>query len=518
MREVEAKFLIQKPDQFDRVLDTLDALGYRVTAGPTDLLDDRYFDTADWSILRAGWCYRRRIREGSEKLTLKEFAPGQGPVFVRKEIEQEMPAPAPQRRYRLPPGPVQERLQEIDGGRKRELFRVRSRRRIYEAEAPDDDATRIEIGLDRTRIRARKPGGSPPGTMEFTELELELRSGQADIVRQLADVLRDKVGLKPAHLSKFDRGIQTAGLRIPDFDEPVEVAKPGPDDPLPGLIYRYLGRQVRMLKLQEPRAWEGIDPAGVHQMRVAIRRFRSILRIFRWALPDTADHLNDELRWLAKTLGYARDADVLGEAIPCYRDVIADAAPDGLASYDLYVNDAKLGAYAELTAVLDSDRYAGLVRELERLLADGPTRESQQRYGSLSISDGAAGAVQSAVERVLLRGRKIRKHSLARDLHKLRIDAKRLRYLLDFLGEAEPRRWGVMNAAVRELQDLLGPHQDACMACAALEDCAKSIVDRDSDALPTMRRLVEFEEQRVRTCREEIPAAWAAFEKIAERI
>ena len=137
--EIEAKFLIREAEQFDEVLATLDRLGYAISEGGTAAYTDRYFDTADWKILRAGWAYRCRTSDAGDKLTLKSMGTRHGAVFRREEIEQALPRKAARREGKLPSGPVQRRLVEVaDDEPRRELFTVKSDRTVFDITAPGD--------------------------------------------------------------------------------------------------------------------------------------------------------------------------------------------------------------------------------------------------------------------------------------------------------------------------------------------------------------------------------------------
>ena len=96
--EIEAKFLIRQPEQFEQVLAALSELGYGVSERATETHIDRYFDTSEWSILRAGWAYRCRERRGHQKLTLKSLGSKRGAVFTRAEIEQPLPDGPPSKK------------------------------------------------------------------------------------------------------------------------------------------------------------------------------------------------------------------------------------------------------------------------------------------------------------------------------------------------------------------------------------------------------------------------------------
>ncbi len=510
MAEIEAKFLLRRPDQLDDVLALLDSRGYEVEPAGTSTHVDRYFDTEDWAILRAGWTYRCRSRGQKEKLTLKSLDAGDQNVFVREEIEQPLPESEPSRKGKLPKGPVQALLKDIAGSARREqLFRVESQRSVYHVGTPGERSARVELDFDQTTIDAEKRSKKAPGHMEFTELELELESGDARALETLASLLRDKLELTPAQYSKFERGIQSAGIKIPQFVAPpvgVELSK---DDPVITLLFAYLDHQLRKLKRQQPRAWEGIDPEGVHQMRVAIRRMRAVFRAFRGVLgEDVVAWINGELRWLAKQLGRARDADVIEAEV-------RDGRQGEPSDYEKYLQEQTEEAYTSLVTVMESERYAELVSWLERFVDEGPDSRIQEEYGDLSIADCSKLLVIRAFTKMRAHGDAIRADTPARQLHKLRIEAKRFRYLVDFFSTVQHHKWQDAIDATEELQEVLGQHQDAITAIERLATYAGSLTpDEESrDELLNTARLMQKEFGKVRNCRRDFESAWAVFRK-----
>lgn len=73
-------------------------------------------------------------------------------------------------------------------------------------------------------------------------------------------------------------------------------------------------------------AEEGYDPEGVHQMRVALRRLRTICALFRRDIPSPSfQAISSEAKWLMQQLGPARDWDVFTETtVTC----LITAAPE----------------------------------------------------------------------------------------------------------------------------------------------------------------------------------------------
>ncbi len=513
--EIEAKFLLQSPRQLPEVLAACEALGYTVAEGATQVIVDRYFDTADWAISRAGWAYRCRHEGATQTLALKAVGGGEprGRLFVREEVQQ--PLPATRRpNGELPAGPVRERLyQLVNGHPRRELFRIRNRRTLYNIVGPDEAATTIELAFDRTQIVASEDDA---GSLAFLELELELKKGSRGELARLAKALGKRLGLLRAQLSKFERGLQAAGLEMP-ATAPKKTRRLTRDDGLLDLAYEHLGRQLAVLKVQEPRAWEGLNPEGVHQMRIAIRRIRAALRMLRDLLPGVeADHFNAELRWLAQALGGVRDADVYDQNFHHYLELLPARDVRALEPYEHHLEHVRLQARGDLIEALNSNRYEALIAGFERFFTAGPSAGALRRFGDLSIGAGADTYVKGAIKKMLKRGRRVRKRGARPDeLHQLRIHGKRARYTLEYFRAYYRDRLKGPLRALRDLQNVLGEHQDACTACSRLQDYADSVplTPESRRELLALGRLVQSQEQHAAQARAGFEKAWRRFEK-----
>jgi CHAD domain-containing protein len=290
-----------------------------------------------------------------------------------------------------------------------------------------------------------------------------------------------------------------------------------PEPPLINLIYEYLGRMVRVVRKEHPVALEGADPEGVHQMRVAIRRTRSVLKMFRDMLPDAETvKLDSELRWLARTLGHVRDADVYGETFRRNVETLPDKERAALEPYGQYLREAADEARRQLHVALTGERWEKLLRQFEQFVEAGPSTAYLRRYGGRSVAEDADRHVHRMVRKVIKRGRRIGPDSPPEALHRLRIDGKRLRYLLEFFSSASPERWRPLLKATKRLQDVLGEHQDACVARERITQYANEVPASDHDARSSfvaLGRLLQIEEDRMIRNRARFAKAWEHFEK-----
>lgn len=426
---------------------------------PRAKLVSTYFDTFDHLLARQGLALRVRASNGKFVQTVKSAqgdgpsdGPSDGPFgVVRGEWEDAVRGPTPDRE-----APATGRFIAGDvAGRLVPLFRTEIvRRRVELAPAPD---TRIEAALDRGRICSPASDIVEP----VSELELELKSGAASV---LYDVALDLLAVAPLRLdwrSKAERGyLLAAGAgRIPAAVHAGEVRL---EPSLSGdVALRRIGIAcLDQLRRNEPAVLAG-DSEGIHQMRVAVRRLRAILSAFGKLLPaGPRREASAELRWLANALGRARNLDVFAQTLlPPVRRALTRA--EGIAVLGSAVEGLRLAAYAKARQAVLSPRYTGLLLRLLRW------------FDSCGWQEGAgAPALRQSIERiareVLDRRRRVARRrsrgfvkQSAVQRHRLRIALKKLRYAAELLaalydsGEVE----GFIRR-LKRLQDDLGDAND----------------------------------------------------------
>ncbi|HYN89496.1 MAG TPA: CYTH domain-containing protein [Ardenticatenaceae bacterium] len=204
--EIEAKLSVPDEDSFRR-LHGIDRLaGYTVLPGRVEEVEDTYLDTPGGAILTAGFACRRRRRAGRITVTLKALVGAEGAIHRREELEVELREDGPPAQW--PASPVRERLAEWGGkGPLVPLFELRQRRDVRLVGA--GERVVAELSLDEVTFATAE------GEARTFELELELRpGGSEEELVALATCLREEWGLMPEPVSKFERGLALAGLRI----------------------------------------------------------------------------------------------------------------------------------------------------------------------------------------------------------------------------------------------------------------------------------------------------------------
>ena len=476
--------------------------------GTSRRLRSTYFDTGDFRLRRRG--FTLRIREDGEGLvqTLKADGPsGGGAVLKRNEWSRPVETPVPSFPVASDPA-IRDAVGSLRPAELTPAFSTDITRRtaLVEVDAPNHGTALIELALDRGEIRARNRIDA------VSELELELVKGPASALYDLAMTMQASAPLHIQTASKAKRGYVLAGgegyngYKAPALAFTLGISV----DQALGKIFRVCADQCAA---NHDAVLDRSDPEGVHQFRVALRRMRSALVVFKGILParDTA-WLDREASRLIDLLGPARDWDVfITETLATVRAARPD--DETLVSLAAAAEEARAAAYGQAEALRAPDYTAFLLR-FGRWIETGGWRER----ADLAVLDQplvhlGGRLLDKRHKRVLKRGRDFEQLSDAR-LHQLRIALKKLRYAGEFFAaqypDGNPRPY---IRALRRLQDELGQLNDAAVA----ERCLKELLDaqRGSSHIAALGvaagQLIGWHARAREEARSRIAEDWHAF-------
>jgi triphosphatase len=214
------------------------------------------------------------------------------------------------------------------------------------------------------------------------------------------------------------------------------------------------GSCVAQIAAHAPQVRRAGGIEDVHRMRVAVRKLRAALSIFRRAMGGRRLGFEVDLRWLQDKLGAVRDQDVFrNQAVAPLRDEARDVA-----LVDEAAADERGAAYRDLCAALDSARCTSLWLAIARWLRSPEAMTG----GTLDrpVERCARRELRRRAKKLRKRGRRIDSLDEA-DLHTLRIGVKKLRYAAEFFRDLFPeKRMKRAIKATTGLQDLLGALND----------------------------------------------------------
>ncbi|MFB8269502.1 CHAD domain-containing protein [Streptomyces sp. NPDC055955] len=489
-REIERKYEAPVADEGFGLPDLSRVAGVSavIDKGVVDL-DAVYYDTVDQRLAAAAITLRRRTGGADAGWHLKL------PVSLAEGVRDEIRSPLSDDVPRDLSGLVRSRVREADLV---PVMRLRSSRDVREL-TDADGALLAEVSVDGVRAE-RLTGG--PGAATWTEIEVELADGgDPAFLGKVEKKLRKAGASRSASASKLARALTETGIgpRPP---------RPAADPETPAdHVLAYLRAQRDAIVDLDPAVRRDL-PDAVHQMRVATRRLRSALRSYRKILDRAVtDPIGDELKWLAGELGVDRDQEVLTDRLAAAHAELPRELSTGPVRNRLrtWSRARRSGSRRHLIAVLDGKRYLALLAALDALV-DAPPLRAEQPKNALAKAvlrdyKRLAGRVEGALDT---------DPGPARDLalHNARKAAKRSRYAAEVAMPALGHRAKDVGKHAKELQSLLGEHQDSVMAREALRDLAAQAHAAGESSF-TYGLLYGREEALAERVEAELPPLWA---------
>jgi CHAD domain-containing protein len=447
-----------------------------------DELDATYYDVPGLSLLRAGVTLRCRTGGADEGWHLK--LPGVTPS-ARAELQSDLDAGA-----NRPPA----QLDDLVAGWSRgvalaPVARIRTHRRTSRLVGADG-VVLAEVAEDQVEGHPAQVGAEP---RRWREWEVELRNGDGALLDEVEEFLAG-LGVPRSRVQRKLSLVLDAG---PPEQTPFD-GKLIKKSPAGLLLHRWLAEQVREIELLDPVVRHG-GTGGIHGMRKACRRLRAALATFRPLVErERTDPIRDELRWLARSLGRARDDEVVLERIAKMLDGESKAAnpPSARRVLDRYALTRAAQDQADVAGVLGSQRYFALRTALDALATEPPWTAAADQ----PARDVLPGLVRKEQKRV-------RRRHQAEDPHELRKAVKRLRYAYELVEPIWDKTARRPRNAARELTRVLGDRQDTLAARAWLVALPSEAMC-DHEGAFVFGRLHALEEQHETALLEQVEPQW----------
>jgi CHAD domain-containing protein len=236
-----------------------------------------------------------------------------------------------------------------------------------------------------------------------------------------------------------------------------------------------------------------------------VRRMRATLTAARPLLDRTwADDLRAELGWLGRALGPVRDADVLLERLRGRAVAFDNVSREAVETLIEGLVADRETARADMLAALGSPRYAALLHRLATAVSQPlPTPDGLRETPPLLE------LVRTEYRRLSKAVRSAGENPSDEILHSLRIRGKRLRYTSELAAVSGRKPVRKLVESTVALQDVLGEHQDACVAQHRVMLLLNGLGDAvDVSVAFAAGRLVEREELSRIATRQAWPSAW----------
>lgn len=481
-------------------------------AGKPATLVSVYFDTDTHRLRDKGVSLRVR-RIGRRHVQTVKLENGASTLFDRAEWERDIPGKDPDLDLARKTGVKALRSKKLRHTLK-PVFETRVRRRAYTISNRDSE---IAFTIDKGTVEAGRRS-SP-----LCEVELELKRGESAALFRLARTLAEEVPVRLAIQSKSERG-----YALVEEEEPAAV-KAAPVALSPEMsrqtAFQVIARAcLHHLVANQPALQVG-DAEALHQSRVALRRLRAAISLFADMLGDEqTEEMKTSFRWIGSELAPARELDVFMRRVV---KPAADGKPNGpgVAVLTKDLRQRHADAFAHAQATVESARFRDIVLAAACWVEAG---DWTTRNGDLARGLRERPIAPAAAEELRRRRKTIQKRaaSLAtldpERRHKLRIQAKKLRYASEFFAGVFPARKAserrlAFVARLEHLQDALGDLNDI----AVHEGLTERLAEIRDDATREGRTRTAFaagrlsgrEEARMASVLKDADHAAAAFAK-----
>lgn len=443
----------------------------------TQRLHNTYFDTPELDLMRGRVAVRERRVGRRTLLTVKTAGHSVGGLSRRGEWEAPTTPGSPDFLALVSDTTLARELHALSG-RLVPLFSTDFRRRRW---LLTHGQAQIEVALDEGWIRTGVQATTAAGQRaeRILELELELKAGPEAALFDLALALgrapagADGPWLMPAERSKAERGMALY------LGQPLRPCKAQPLPLAPDLhpvtalrtaLQEVLSQlQANVTGLLDARPAGTLpDPEYVHQARVAVRRLRSGLALFRQHLPKAfVRSWSTQWKAAAAVLGEARNRDVLDDRLMQWvgDQVMAGQSPDTFQPLADWSLDHRLRANQRVLALLESPAMARQLLGFAAALATLPSPPKAP-----ALDEWARVTLEQRQQR--LRRLVKKAHDLdAEGLHALRIRVKKLRYAQGFLLSVLPQSMQEQQPLLEQAQELMGELNDRVTALQLLRRC-----------------------------------------------
>ncbi|MBL4901460.1 MAG: CHAD domain-containing protein [Desulfocapsa sp.] len=216
---------------------------------------------------------------------------------------------------------------------------------------------------------------------------------------------------------------------------------------------------------------DDLDSEFLHDLRVAVRRTRSALSLLKGVLTaDVTDRFKEDFRYIGQITNPVRDLDIYLLNEKKYQESVPQRLQQGLTYFFETLADRRKEEQRELITSLRSMRYQQILTDWSQLL-DQEDMLPAGKKGAIPIGTLAGKIIHKRFRRILNDGAKIHQRSPDSELHKLRLQCKKLRYCLEFFATLyEPQHMKQFIKQLKILQNNLGDFNDLSVQQEILAD------------------------------------------------
>jgi CHAD domain-containing protein len=397
---------------------------------------ETFFDTFDWRIYNAGYILKQRNKTFFlSKIENIEFELRTG--FQKKPIYM----------MDFPNGPIKDIISsEVD---RRALL---AKTKIKITEILQDCLNKDQKVVCRLiNSELSIPGQDVLNTISINGLRGYTSEAQAIekvLIHEGREVTPHEVFLHIMHTQQIFPG---------DYSSKV-IFELNPEMNISGALNLVLRKLLHIIRINESGVQNDIDTEFLHDYRVAVRRTRSVLSQLKGVFPaEVRKKFKNEFSWLGKSSNNLRDLDVYLINENRYEQLVPPSMKGNINALFQKLRDERIKEFQKFIRILKTTRYKNFIKEWDNFLNSNKQTES----GEKCVLDFVKPIILNQFLTVIKKGKLIDDKSKDKQLHRLRIECKKLRYLIELFSSLfEPDKINQVVKQLKLLQDNLGEYND----------------------------------------------------------
>jgi CHAD domain-containing protein len=251
------------------------------------------------------------------------------------------------------------------------------------------------------------------------------------------------------------------------------------------VILRFL---LKAIKINENYIKADLDTEFLHDFRVAIRRTRSALSQIKDVFPtETTDRFRRDFSLLGKLSNLLRDLDVYLLTEKAYKAMLPATLRDEIDPLFDFLRGKRSKALEDVTNGLNSEQYSEILEDWETFLNQPPENSPRAPNADVPAIDLARRRIYKVYRMVVKTGAQILENATDGRLHELRIECKKLRYLMEFFSSLFPDdKISILIKQLKRLQDNLGDYNNLRVQKEYLTHIAEELTIIDPQSRSTI--------------------------------
>jgi CHAD domain-containing protein len=409
-----------------------------------------WLDTFDWRLNRAGLVLEyEHGRRGGRLLLSRDGVP------QAEQLVQHWRSGRPRLASDLPAGPVRDQILKLASPRALLPMATAVGTVTVTRLLNADGKTVARLVVDQSTVTRGEKAVKLPTRLSITEVR-----GYPGQARRATSLLAGAPGVSPAEKGSFATALAALGRHPNDYSNgvPADITAQMPASVAVATLLLGL---LDTLEQNVDGTLRDIDTEFLHDLRVAVRRTRSAIKLLGDVLPDgLAESYAPEFKWLGDLTTPTRDLDVHLLGFDAMAECLVAASPADLEPFRAFLVRRRARAFRRLAAGLRGARFRALLDHWRKALLE--VQDAGRPPKGPTADELAVAKTARTFRKVVAQGGAITPASPPESLHNLRKRCKELRYALEFFAPLyDSILYRKVVGDLKQLQDSLGEFQDS---------------------------------------------------------